>query len=59
MIELRWIVPVEGDKLLQYRQMVDTNVYAGLGPFPESVRNMQWSEWRNVPVVSESDPSCP
>ncbi len=59
MIEMRWLVPVEGDKRLQYRQMVDVTMYAGLGPFPDSARNMQWSEWKDVPMVSESDPGCP
>lgn len=59
MIEMRWLVPVEGEKRLQYRQKVDVTVYAGLGPFPDSARNMQWSEWRDVPMESESDPGCP
>jgi len=59
MIELRWMVPVEGEKVLQYRQKVDTTVYAGTGPFPDSARNMQWSEWKNVPEVVERDASCP
>ena len=59
MIELRWYTPVEGAKVLQYRQMVDTTVYAGLGPFPDSARNMQRSEWKTVPEVVERDVSCP
>jgi hypothetical protein len=59
MIELRWFVPVEGEKRLQYRQKIDVTVYAGLGPFPDSAKNMQWSEWRNVPLVAERDPSYP
>ena len=60
MIEMRWLVinnPV-GEavksfhgkhRVLQYRQMIDTTVYAGLNPdrcFPK-----QWSEWQNVPEV--------
>jgi len=59
MIEMRWLVPVEGDKRLQYRQQIDIAVYAGLGPFPDSAKNMQWSEWRDVPLVAERDPSYP
>jgi hypothetical protein len=59
MIELRWLVPVNGPTVLQYRQKVDTAVYAGLGSFPDSAKNMQWSEWREVPVESERDPSYP
>lgn len=59
MIEMRWLVPVEGAKVLQYRQQIDTTMYAGIGPFLDSAENMQWSEWREVPVVAERDPSYP
>lgn len=59
MIEMRWYVPVVGEKVLQYRQKVDVTVYAGLGPFPDSAKNMQWSEWKTVPMESERDPSYP
>ena len=59
MIEMRWLVPVEGEKRLQYRQKIDVTMYAGLGPFPDSAKNMQWSEWRDVPMESERDPSYP
>jgi hypothetical protein len=59
MIELRWYVPVVGEKVLQYRQKVDVTVYAGLGPFPDSARNMQWSGWETVPLESECNPDCP
>lgn len=59
MVELRWFVPVEGEKRLQYRQKVDVNIYAGPGPFPDSVKKIQWSEWRDVPLVAERDPSYP
>jgi hypothetical protein len=63
MIEMRWFVPVEGEKVLQYRQQYDATVRAGTpnmitwpqGPAP----NMQWSEWREVPLVAERDPSYP
>lgn len=59
MIEMRWYVPATGDKVLQYRQKVDVTVYAGLGPFPDSAKNIQWSAWRDVPEVTERDMSCP
>ncbi len=59
MIEMRWYVPVTGDKVLQYRQKIDMNVYAGMGPFPDSTRNMQWSEWKTVPIEAERDPGYP
>lgn len=51
MIELRWLVNNDNSRRLQYRQKVDTTVYAGLGPFPESWKNMQWSQWADVPEV--------
>ena len=56
---MRWFVPVNGDKVLQYRQKIDVSVYAGLGPFPDSAKNIQWSEWQDVPLVAERDPSYP
>lgn len=59
MVEMRWYVPVTGEKVLQYRQKVDVTVYAGLGPFPDSAKNMQWSPWKDVPMESERDPSYP
>jgi hypothetical protein len=59
MIEMRWLIPVSGEKVLQYRQKIDTTVYAGSGPFHESAKNMQWSHWRDVPVESDRDPSYP
>jgi hypothetical protein len=59
MIEMRWLVPVDGAKILQYRQKIDTTVYAGTGPFSDSAKNMQWSQWQDVPLVAERDPSYP
>lgn len=43
MIEMRWYVPVEGEKKLQYRQNVDN----------------KWTAWMDVPIVAERDPSYP
>ena len=62
MIELRWLVPVEGEKRLQYRQQYDATIRAGspnMITWPHTATNMQWSEWRDVPLVSERDPSYP
>jgi hypothetical protein len=60
MIEMRWYVPVVGEKVLQYRQKVDINVYAG-APFPGTsfTPNMQWSDWKTVMIESEPDPAYP
>ena len=55
MIEMRWLVPVVGEKKLQYRQIIDTTA----GSFSESAKSMQWSEWQDVPLESERDPSYP
>lgn len=60
MIELRWLVPVEGVKVLQYRQMEDKTIYAQAGvggTISTGSQRMSWSEWREVPVVAERDPS--
>lgn len=63
MIEMRWYVPVEGEKKLQYRQQYDATIRAyspNLITWPhEPAANMQWSEWKDVPVVAERDPSYP
>lgn len=64
MIEMRWFVPVEGDKVLQYRQQVDVTIRAGgAGTWNTNsiaqTTNMQWSDWRDVPLVAERDPSYP
>jgi hypothetical protein len=60
MIEMRWLVPVEGEKRLQYRQQVDVTIRAGMWVNTNNLNaNMQWSEWRDVPLVSEPDPSYP
>jgi hypothetical protein len=56
MIELRWLVPVSGPTVLQYRQMVDKTNY---GDAYTHAPIREWSEWRNVPVESERDPSYP
>jgi hypothetical protein len=67
MIELRWLKRKTGERVLnkygffadgevtvlQYRQKVDVTTYAGLGPFPDVLKNMQWSDWHDVPVVDE------
>ena len=52
-------VGIVRNKKLQYRQKIDVAVYAGMGPFPDSAKNMQWSAWKDVPEVVERDPSCP
>jgi hypothetical protein len=61
MIEMRWLVPVEGEKVLQYRQQVDFTMRAGQWDKVSIVESAiyQWSEWKNVPVVAERDPSYP
>ena len=63
MIELRWYVPVSGDKVLQYRQQYDATIRAGMPNMinwpHEPAPNMQWSDWKTVPEVAERDMSCP
>jgi hypothetical protein len=60
MIEMRWLVPVEGERRLQYRQQFDVTIRAGMWVNTNNLNaNMQWSEWRDVPLVAERDPSYP
>lgn len=61
MIELRWYVPVEGQKVLQYRQQYDAMIHAlpAGGSVSTGIADMQWSNWKEVPVVAERDPSYP
>ena len=62
MIEMRWYVPVTGDKVLQYRQKVDVAVRAGMGWNAASLAqtaDWQWSPWKDVPLVAERDMQCP
>ena len=58
---MRWYVPVTGDKVLQYRNMVNTTVYAGIPTMEEKMRtaNLQWSPWKDVPMESERNPDFP
>lgn len=58
MIEMRWYVPVEGEKVLQYRQQYDATIRAGMW-VDERPPNLQWSEWRDVPEYVERDMDCP
>jgi hypothetical protein len=60
MIEMRWFVPVEGERRLQYRQQIDVTVRAGMWVNTDNLNvNMQWSQWRDVPLVAERDPGFP
>ena len=64
MIEMRWYVPVVGEKVLQYRQKVDITVRASAAGMwnNESIMqtaNYQWSDWKTVPMESERDPDFP
>ena len=62
MIEMRWYVPVSGDKVLQYRQKVDVAIRAGMDWDANSLArtaNIQWSPWKDVPLESERNPDYP
>ena len=53
-------VGIVRNKKLQYRQMIDTTIRAGgAGTWDTAsiarTANMQWSDWRDVPLVNESD----
>ena len=67
MMEMRYIIRTGWDgpeKILQYRQQVDTTIRAGSAGAWDNVSiartaNIQWSEWRDVPTIPERDLSCP
>lgn len=64
MIEMRWYVPADGHRVLQYRQKIDTTVRAGgAGTWDAAsiarTADYQWSEWKDVPEYVERDLDCP
>lgn len=64
MIEMRWYVPVDGNKVLQYRQQYDATIRAAAAGMWDNeslmrTANWQWSAWKDVPVESERDPAYP
>ena len=64
MIEMRWYVPADGHRVLQYRQKIDTTIRAGgAGTWDQAsiarTADYQWSEWITVPIESERDPAYP
>lgn len=53
MIEMRWIRSDEGDDLgytLQYRQMKNVQLYY-VSDSTETCKGLEWSEWRDVPII--------
>jgi len=65
MIQMQWYVPAHRETVLQYRQMEDKNIYAATanaltwGAQQTGHHNMQWSDWTDVPLVSERNPDHP
>jgi hypothetical protein len=60
MVELRWLVRAGWDgpeKFLQMRQQYDKTIRAGMFSHEDIQRtaSMAWSEWKDVPVVKESE----
>jgi hypothetical protein len=55
MMEIRWLVK-NGERVLQYRQQVDTTIRAGMWPNDQiqKTANYQWSSWIDVPEVAET-----
>jgi len=54
MIELRWYVRPGWDgpeKVLQYRQQHETTNYSTILSNGSHMREMVWSDWRDVPEV--------
>ena len=61
MIEMRWVTRscqdsfCEQERILQYRQMIDTNIYAfsGMEHRPTIDKKMEWSKWLDVPTIED------
>jgi hypothetical protein len=60
MMEMRWLVK-NGERVLQYRQQVDTTIRAGMWPNDQiqKTANYQWSSWIDVPSVVEPNALAP
>ena len=56
MIEMRWLVRPGWDgpeKVLQYRQKQDVTIYSSFTPNGDHLREMVWSDWKDVPTVED------
>lgn len=56
MIELRWLVRPGWDgpeNVLQYRQQYDATIYSSFKPNGEYLKELKWSDWKDVPVVED------
>lgn len=65
--ELRWLIRKTGNRLqndhgyyyeetirvLQYRIYYDATIYAATAPNGDFLKEMVWSEWRDVPEVED------
>jgi hypothetical protein len=56
MIELRWLVKNNGqEKILQYRKSIKIKEFSGIDPYPETVEIDKMGEWKDVPLVIETE----
>jgi hypothetical protein len=56
MIEMRWLVRPGWDgpeKILQYRQKQDVTNYSTLTTNGDYLKEMVWSDWKDVPTVED------
>lgn len=53
MIEMRWLVKPDGSKVLQMRQQYDPTAYAGWPTVGRPVAPRVWSDWNDVPEMTE------
>ncbi len=58
MYELRYLVRSGWDgpeKVLQYRTQIEVSDYSAVNPrTSDYIRKLEWTEWRDVPVVDET-----
>ncbi len=56
MTEMRWLVRPGWDgpeKILQYRQKQDVTNYSTLTTNGDYLKEMAWSDWKDVPTVED------
>lgn len=55
MVQMRWYSTNSTQRRLQYRQMYNTTIYAGMPTEKQKLETAkyEWSEWIDVPHVHE------
>jgi len=52
-IELRWLRISDSERILQYREKVNTTDYSKSNHKKNLIRKEIWTEWKTIPEVQE------